>query len=301
VAKWRMQERVVQAVLVVGLWLASGIAQAGMLDSLFAKKDDLGPVTQREWRLDEFTIVRLATKEAGAPANQHPAVVDPAALRNQLAAVQVALKGGGSGDALFDPEELNQLTPFLVRALSLARADDDVLLLSTARRESRFSVPQGLTARLFVQGDALNLIVHDARIDFIIAYRNSRVEPHFVYGSRTQAGSSSLRSPSAASRRADWVAIPMASLGASAVAQAPVVAPQPTAIPAPTPRAVVAPAAAVAPAAVVAPAPAAKPGAADAVGEEIEQRLTTLKRLRDKGLITEDEYQQKRRELLQRL
>ena len=37
------------------------------------------------------------------------------------------------------------------------------------------------------------------------------------------------------------------------------------------------------------------------IGEEIEQRLITLKRLRDKNLISEEEYQQKRRELLQKL
>jgi hypothetical protein len=35
--------------------------------------------------------------------------------------------------------------------------------------------------------------------------------------------------------------------------------------------------------------------------EEQELRLKTLKRLRDSGLISEDEYQQKRREVLQAL
>jgi ABC-type phosphonate transport system ATPase subunit len=35
--------------------------------------------------------------------------------------------------------------------------------------------------------------------------------------------------------------------------------------------------------------------------EEQELRLRTLKRLRDNGLITEEEYQQKRREVLERL
>jgi hypothetical protein len=49
------------------------------------------------------------------------------------------------------------------------------------------------------------------------------------------------------------------------------------------------------------PAVPAVPGSAASIGEEVEQRLTTLKRLRDKNLITEDEYQQKRREVLQKL
>ncbi|MDE2093084.1 MAG: SHOCT domain-containing protein, partial [Burkholderiales bacterium] len=49
-----------------------------------------------------------------------------------------------------------------------------------------------------------------------------------------------------------------------------------------------------------APAPAPKP--LDAAGAaDIERRLETLKRLHDKGLITDDEYRQKRKEILQLL
>nr|WP_282597135.1 SHOCT domain-containing protein [Rhizobacter sp. SG703] len=50
------------------------------------------------------------------------------------------------------------------------------------------------------------------------------------------------------------------------------------------------------------PAPAApivQP--ADAKADEIERRLTALKQLRDKGLITDDEYKQKRKDILQAL
>jgi hypothetical protein len=50
-----------------------------------------------------------------------------------------------------------------------------------------------------------------------------------------------------------------------------------------------------------APAPAPAPRAAPASADEIEQRLLTLKRLRERGLISEEEYQQKRREILQAL
>ena len=64
-------------------------AQAGVLDAVFARKDDLGPPSQREWRLDEFTRIRLVPQEAGAPANQHPASIDPIALRQQLSAFSV--------------------------------------------------------------------------------------------------------------------------------------------------------------------------------------------------------------------
>jgi hypothetical protein len=52
------------------------------------------------------------------------------------------------------------------------------------------------------------------------------------------------------------------------------------------------------PAAAAAPSAPAKPATAAA---EIEERLATLKRLRERDLISEAEYQQKRRELLDRL
>jgi hypothetical protein len=72
------------------------------------------------------------------------------------------------------------------------------------------------------------------------------------------------------------------------------------------PAAAVLPAAA--PAATVAPAPPA-PAAAPPLprprdpgyADDVEQRLLTLKRLRDRGLISEEEYQQKRKEILQQL
>lgn len=57
--------------------------------------------------------------------------------------------------------------------------------------------------------------------------------------------------------------------------------------------------AAVAPVAPPPPAPAAP--AARQSGREIEERLETLKRLRERNLITEAEYEQKRRELIERL
>ena len=272
---------------------------AGLIDSLFGNKTDLGPPTQREWRLDEFTTARLVAKEVGAPANQHPAAVDAAALRTRLAAIETTTRAGRT-EPLFDDDELGALVPVLVRALSLATPNDDLLLLSTARRGGTVVVPMGLTARLFVQGDALQLLVHDARLDFIEAFRTTHVMPRFEYGSRSKKGSNELRSAAASSKRADWLAVPLASLGAAAVPATP--APAPAAAAAPIRPVAAGPVAAPAPAAAALPAPTAPvPGSAAAIGAEVEQHLITLKRLRDKGLISEDEYQQKRREILQRL
>ena len=56
----------------------------------------------------------------------------------------------------------------------------------------------------------------------------------------------------------------------------------------------------------MAPAPAAaaapqKPAAADPRYEEIQARLRTLERLKAEGLITEEEYRERRRAILQSL
>jgi len=69
-------------------------------------------------------------------------------------------------------------------------------------------------------------------------------------------------------------------------------------LPAPRPAP---PPAAAAPARSPAPAAAPQRPRDAAFLEELELRLQTLKRLRDRDLITEAEYQQKRREILDQL
>ena len=92
---------------------------------------------------------------------------------------------------------------------------------------------------------------------------------------------------------------------APAGAAIPAAAPAPVTVPA-APRAaavapVAPPTAAPAPPAVPAAAPAAQRPRDAAFFEEQELRLRTLKRLRDSGLITEQEYQQKRKEVLEQI
>ena len=296
-------------------------------DWFFGKTATDAPVNpeKKVWQIGEFTSVQRVPREAGSAPNQHPALVQIEGLRQALGAMRLDV--GGKPEPLFGNDELTELVEPLRQALSVAGPGDDLLLLSTDRRGQGFLAPQlGLTARLFVQGDQLNLIVRDARLDFVSIYlgTNRNVLQTFTYGSRTMVGSAKLQSVSGSSKRADWMLIPM---GAAAVtATAPVAAPAPGAVPLLAPVAGAAavtaasPSAAPAIAPVMAPAPvsaapvaaAATLGAAATVAtpqrgrdagymEEQELRLKTLKRLRDSGLISEDEYLQKRREVLQAL
>ena len=297
-------------------------------DWFFGKTGTDAPVNpeKKVWQIGEFSSVQRVPREAGSAPNQHPALVQIEGLRQALGAMRLDV--GGKPEPLFGNDELAELVEPLRQALSVAGPGDDLLLLSTDRRGQGFLAPQlGLTARLFVQGDQLNLIVRDARLDFVSIYlgTNRNVLPTFTYGSRTTVGSAKLQSVSASSKRADWMLIPM---GAAAVtATAAVAAPAPGAVPLLVAPAAGAAAAAatppsVAPAMAPAPVPAAVSvapvaaaatlGAAATVAtpqrgrdagymEEQELRLKTLKRLRDSGLISEDEYLQKRREVLQAL
>lgn len=279
------------AVLCVCMSLAGGAAQAASwTDFLFGSKSGQAdkPATsaeRRTWRIAEFTAIQRAAREPGAAPNQQPATIAPETLRQLLAPARLVV--GQNNVALFHPDELSDLIEPLSEALSVAGPGDDLLLLSTHRRgEGVLRTPTGLTARLFVQGDALNLVVHEARRDFVNAYIGSRIPPTFTFGSRAAAGAVTLQDPGATLRRADWLVIPL-----QRVAAAPVAAPAPL---------VVLPPAAPAPQAAPTPAPAPR-AATPASADEIEQRLLTLKRLRERGLISEEEYQQKRREILQAL
>ncbi|MEP7298366.1 MAG: SHOCT domain-containing protein [Burkholderiales bacterium] len=273
--------------------LGSSAHAAGWLDSLFGKDSTqaakAGP-GQRIWTLHEFTTVALVPREAGSVPNRQPMQLQAEGLRQQLALVQ-SVGRGGTQVPLFAADELAELAQPLVQALERAGPGDDVLLLSASRRDGGvLAAPAAVTARLFVQDNQLQLIVHDARFEFYDAYRGTHVAPRFTFGARGTAGEASIRSAAASNVRADWLALPLQAAGATAAA------------PAPAPLVpLVAPALAPAPVAAPAPAPAARRPMDTAGAEEIERRLETLKRLREKNLITEDEYQQKRKEILQLL
>ncbi|NWJ40613.1 MAG: SHOCT domain-containing protein [Geothrix sp.] len=246
---------------------------------------------QTQWRLANFTWLKLVPAEPGAPANAHPASLGDEALVAALGPVQVTVEG--QSIPLFAKDELKGLARPLREALALARPGHDLILLSTYKRGGGFmEMPVGLTARLFVADGALNLIVHDARLTFMDRYSADRTLPTFTYGSRTAASGVALEAPQATRRRADWLSFPLAP------------APVPAAAVVPAPAAAVAPAAPATPKAAAASAPAPAPGPAvrdEAFYEAQAQRLRALKKLRDENLLSEAEYQEKRDAILKTL
>jgi hypothetical protein len=262
-----------------------------------------GATGRQLWRIADYTTIELVAREPGAPDNQHPWTVEANTLHALLQQVQVMR--GGVAKPLFAIDELNNIVPAITEALSRARPDQDIALVSSARHEDNtFYGITAVTARLFVTDGHLNLIVHDARVDFYDAARGSGMAPHFTVGSRAAEGTAPLQSPSAANKRGDWLVLASVSAPPAPPA-APVFIAPPAAVAAPAPvpaaPAAAAPVAPVAPAApAVVPAPPATP-VAPALPQDAEQRLLTIKRLYDKGLLTKSEYEKKRAEIIKGL
>ncbi|MBW8760462.1 MAG: SHOCT domain-containing protein [Burkholderiales bacterium] len=307
IAALRKTSLSVGACVVIGSALLAPLAaSAFQADSSTGRSVTESPVrgaTGRQlWRLSDYTTIELVAREAGAADNQHPYLAEPNTLHAWLQQIQVVR--GGAAKPLFAIDELNNILPSLVEALAHARPDQDVAVVSAARHEDNtfFSI-SAVTARLFAVDGHLNIIVHDSRFDFYDTARGSGMAPHFTVGSRTVEGSAPIQSASATNKRFDWLVLGTAAPAPAApMAPAPVAPAAPAASPAPVPP--VAPPAPAAPAAApvpqAAPAPAAAPPAPPAE-QDAEQRLTKLKRLYDKGLITKSEYDKKRAEIIKGL
>lgn len=239
------------------------------------------------YRIGEASGLQIVPREAGAPPNEHPVQLDPAIVKQQLLLVVLedGRDGKGKVEPLFGEQEAADISVELVKALATATATQDVLLFSSSRRDQVVLMPPtGLSARFFVEKGRLNVIVAQPRVEYFGQWRvNPSIKPTLVFGSRTAASKTPLQGPPGVIVRNDWAALPLV-----ASVTAPVAAP--AARPAVAP-AVVPPAAAPA----LAPAPAAAPST------DPEQRLRTLKRLRDNNLISEEEFQQKKTEILKTL
>ncbi|WP_085316399.1 SHOCT domain-containing protein [Derxia lacustris] len=254
-----------------------------------------------------YSFVRVERLEPGAAPNDAPPACKPdaTALKEKLGAI--VARGALFGDRpLYTGAELDALLPPLIEALGRARPDEDIAIASSARRGQlgRYLGLSTNSARVFVRGGQFNYIAGLVQYGFEQEVRVSGYLRPFTPGARqapldkfTELDGAGLARPDAA--RKDWLSF---ALPGCAVAQPAAVAPA-AAAPAPTPPAPPA----VAPRAVDASAaprpvpaqPAAAPAAPAATdADRIEQRLRTLDRLRERKLISDEEYRDKRRAIL---
>jgi hypothetical protein len=253
------------------------------------------------WSANDQWVKIEPQDDAAAPPNDHPAQLASDAISKALAALRIRIVDQDTAieaqRSVFTAEELRNLAPRIASGLAKAGPRQDVTFSTIG------SYPRAAGGLVKDPGvNAGRVFYDDGKINVIFGELQSGYRKRSVYGQRTedftprQEGSRTKAAEhewalagrpgvelhsSAGGVRNDWVEIDGAAVasGTAAVSQAP---------PAATPPAATA-------------AGSAEGPAATKSGADLEQRLKTLKELRDKNLISEEAYRVKMQELLSEL
>jgi len=245
------------------------LSACGLLDALGGDP----PVVSYEYRKG-VSFVRIERIEAGAPDNTHPFGISAEALTRALAGIQV--KGGSSISAvpMFTEAELQEIAPHLVAALAKARPKEDIGFAVSGKHGylGAFSPSSLTTGRLFVRDRRINVIFGLVQ-EF---YEGGELEVDLSSpptGSRTYRPGKVWRlvpnSGQPVEQRTDWMTFDAAT----------------------PPK----------PGAEAAESGAPSTPTAEERYREFETRLAVLNRLKANGLITEEEYNERRRAILRGL
>jgi hypothetical protein len=241
------------------------------------------------WSANDQWVKIEPQDDAAASPNDHPVQLANEAVSNALAALRIRIvdedTAAEAQRSVFTAEELRNLAPRIASGLAKAAPRQDVTFStigSHPRSAGGLVKDPGVNAgRVFYDDGKINVIFGELQSGYrkrsVYGQRTEDFTPR-QQGSRTKAAENdwalaarpgvALHS-NAGAMREDWVEI-----DAAAVASAAAAVTQPPAAATP---------------------PAAKSGA------DIEQRLKTLKELRDKNLISEEAYRAKMQELLSEL
>lgn len=257
------------------------------------------------WSANDQWVKVEPQDDAAAPPNEHPAQLASEAINNALAALRIRIvdedTAAEAQRSVFTAEELRNLAPRIASGLAKAGPRQDVTFStigSHPRAAGGLVKDPGVNAgRVFYDDGKINVIFGELQSGYrkrmVYGQRTEDFTPR-RQGSRTKAAENEwalaarpgveLHS-NAGGVRNDWVEIDSAAVasGAAAVSQAP---------PAATPPAATASATA---------AGSGEGPATTKSGVDLEQRLKTLKELRDKNLISEEAYRAKMQELLSEL
>jgi hypothetical protein len=218
------------------------------------------------WSEGEFEQVHLVAN-GGAAGNLHPQTLPVEGLSKAL--ISLRTKSGGAAKPLLNEESAASLARGLAAALAKATPQQDLLFLVTSAESGSglFVNKLGSSGRAFMDKNGLNIILAEANVDFVSAYRGTKKARAFDFGTRSSASGMTLEGAGMSSPRNDWVVLPIAAMRAQTSAAG--------------------------------GAAAALPAVRDEQYYAAqESRLKALKRLRDQNLITEDEYQGKRNEIM---
>lgn len=253
------------------------------------------------WSANDQWVKIEPQDDPAAPPNDHPAQLPSEAVSNALAALRIRIVDEDTATeaqrSVFTAEELRNLAPRIASGLAKAGPGQDVTFStigSHPRAAGGLVKDPGVNAgRVFYDDGKINVIFGELQSGYrkrmVYGQRTEDFTPR-QQGSRTKAAEHELGlaarpgvelHSNASGVRNDWVEIDSAAVasGTAAVSQAP---------PAATPP-------------VATAAGSGEGPAATKSGANLEQRLKTLRDLRDKNLISEDVYRAKMQELLSEL
>lgn len=254
------------------------------------------------------SYVRLEPREPGSAPNEHPVVAYTGAMvRDRLARIVIPAQGDAP---LFGPAELDEISTPIGRALGHATPDQDVCFAVASPAAAGGAAQSITTGRVFRVDGHLDVIVGLVRRTMTAQEAAAR---NFPTGHRAgPAGEAAVAASTdvAEATRPDWVTFKYLSPGvvsatrasplpAAGIATAVVAAPPETSAPAPS----AALPAAVAPGAppTASPPASAPASAAPAAYDIVAERLRTLRKLLDDGLLSPQEYEAKRRKIIDEL
>lgn len=299
--------------------LYAGITQADLLPSFGTNDEDL-------WKSGANLYIRLTdqdqSKKNATPPNQHPVQLDPGLITNALEGLE-ARSGGGFFKKkqlknLFSLQQARLLGQYVSTGLSRARSDQDIVFV-LARSEKKYLVLQntGYTGgRVFYLDGKLHLIIGDYdnegdRFKETVerSHGVTSIRQYFKHGRRAKpvgfkgsiVGMAGVE-PHVDGKKArrDWIEIDLEQAASVHLAQKAQQAPEEPV----TSAAMQAEAARMARERremrleMAKMRKEMKSSNSDSSTQTIEQRLATLQDLRDKELISAEEYQQKREQIL---
>ena len=265
-------------------WIRCGLTVAGVTCVLAWQSPAWAGGKVSLWQSrDQFVTLEPQDPAADgvAPANDHPLELSAEQLSYLLGAIDLRSAKNEASEPLFTAKMLQLLAPYLQKGLSQAAPGQDVTFAVIGFHETLYGLgkqPKVTTGRLFSQGGKLCLIVGIAQQD--VDDRDDRRLKPFTPGARRKPVTSGAWTlvPHGGQqvftqKRADWVEFGKESLAAPV--------PPPVAERKPT---------------------ASQPFLDIPQGRAVERspadRLTTLNDLKNKGLISDEEYRAKRLEIL---
>jgi hypothetical protein len=231
---------------------------------------------------EQFVALAPQEKPANGPAqpNDHPVELALDRLTAILESIDIRATAGGKPEALFTKAAIEVIAPELLNGLKLASPKEDVTFAVIGLHSALYGLaksPRVTTGRVFYKDGRLNIIL--GLVQQEVRDRDDRRLFPFTPGSRNSVSEGDWSLPQQqvlqgfTQLRKDWLTF--SGEWRAAVVQAPVAEQRPAAQ-------------------ITPPAPVKQVVDTRSPAE----RLVTLKELKDKGLINDEEYRTKRLEIL---